>query len=541
MRTGSQPGVRLFKPRDCVEMGGGGPAATAAALSFDQVIGQPHQSRFAQWQASAAARLGQLEQHFVHDLASEIGSARWYRGAATLAVLATTALALWPDFSRLEAAPATHVDRTVRDEFRSQMVMPLALGGESGRHMAANPALVTRLAAVPEQSSLRMVATLGDGDGLTRMLQRAGVGPWDAARTAELIGAVMPIAELKPGTRFDITLGRRGADGEARPLDALAFRARFDTALTISRADGHLTIGREAIAVDTTPLRIRGTVGVGLYRSARAAGAPPEAVQQYLQAIDRHLGLDEVVPGDQFDIVVEQKRSAGGEAEIGKLIYAGLDHGGKPRAQLLRLGGKGDLIDAISPGSGSAMLAQPTGTMMMPVAGRITSSFGLRRHPILGYTRMHSGIDFGAARGSPIVAVASGVVTFAGRHGGHGNFVRLDHGGGLGTGYGHMSRIAVSSGTQVSAGQVIGYVGSTGLSTGPHLHYEVYQNGRPVNPMSVSFEGVRMRPAPVDPARLDELRKRLDAIKAIQPLGSINTAKVDRPAHGPRAKLAYRD
>jgi murein DD-endopeptidase MepM/ murein hydrolase activator NlpD len=422
------------------------------------------------------------------------------------------------------------------------MVMPLALGGESGRHMAANPALVTALAQVPERPHLRMVATLGEGDGFTRMLERAGVGSWDAARAAELIGAVMPIGELKSGTRFEIGLGPRGAEGEARPLDSLAFRARFDTALTVSRSAGGLTIERKSIPVDTTPLRIRGTVGVGLYRSARAAGAPPEAVQQYLQALDRHLDLDEVAPGDQFDIVVEQKRSARGEAEIGRLLYAGLDHGGKPRVQLIRWGGKGggDLIDAADPGGGSPLLAQPTGGLMMPVAGHITSSFGLRRHPILGYTRMHAGVDFGAARGSPIVAVAGGTVVFAGRHGGHGNFVRLDHGGGLATGYGHMSRIAVSPGTRVSAGQVIGYVGSTGLSTGPHLHYEVYENGRPVNPLSVSFGEIRIQAAPIDPARLDELHKRLDAIRAIKPLGTTTTAGSDKTTHT-RPKLAYRD
>ena len=111
----------------------------------------------------------------------------------------------------------------------------------------------------------------------------------------------------------------------------------------------------------------------------------------------------------------------------------------------------------------------------------------MRRHPILGYRRMHAGIDFKASYGTPIYAVTDGVVQFAGRHGGHGNYVKLSHGGGLGTGYGHMSRIAVRSGQSVRRGQVIGYVGSTGLSTGPHLHYEMYRNGKTVNPSSVQF------------------------------------------------------
>jgi murein DD-endopeptidase MepM/ murein hydrolase activator NlpD len=100
---------------------------------------------------------------------------------------------------------------------------------------------------------------------------------------------------------------------------------------------------------------------------------------------------------------------------------------------------------------------------------------------------MHAGIDFAAPYGSPIYAVTDGVVSYAGRHGGHGNYVRLEHGHGLATGYGHMSRIAAAPGQRVRQGQVIGYVGSTGLSTGPHLHYELYRNGQTVNPLSVKF------------------------------------------------------
>jgi murein DD-endopeptidase MepM/ murein hydrolase activator NlpD len=117
----------------------------------------------------------------------------------------------------------------------------------------------------------------------------------------------------------------------------------------------------------------------------------------------------------------------------------------------------------------------------------MSSGYGQRRHPILGYTRMHAGIDFAARYGSPIYAVTDGVVAFAGRHGGHGNYVRIQHGGGLATGYAHMSRIAAMPGQRVRQGQVIGYVGSTGLSTGPHLHYELYRGGVTVNPLSVRF------------------------------------------------------
>jgi murein DD-endopeptidase MepM/ murein hydrolase activator NlpD len=126
---------------------------------------------------------------------------------------------------------------------------------------------------------------------------------------------------------------------------------------------------------------------------------------------------------------------------------------------------------------------------------------------------MHAGIDFRASYGQPIYAVQDGTVQFAGRHGGHGNYVKLSHGGGLGTGYAHMSRIAVSNGARVRRGQVIGYVGSTGLSTGPHLHYEMYRNGVTVNPASVSF----VTRAQLSGSELASFRARLAEVQKVAP------------------------
>lgn len=118
--------------------------------------------------------------------------------------------------------------------------------------------------------------------------------------------------------------------------------------------------------------------------------------------------------------------------------------------------------------------------------GSVTSGFGMRRHPILGGYRAHNGIDLAAPMGTPIVASTDGVVQVAGWNGGYGNFVALDHGGGVQTRYGHMSRIDVVEGQAVRKGDVIGLIGSTGRSTGPHLHYEVRVNGQPVDPLSWS-------------------------------------------------------
>ena len=151
--------------------------------------------------------------------------------------------------------------------------------------------------------------------------------------------------------------------------------------------------------------------------------------------------------------------------------------------------------------------------MVAPVPGRVTSGYGMRRHPILGYRRMHRGLDFKASYGTPIYAAADGTVSMAGRNGGHGNYVRLNHGSGLQTGYSHMSRIAVSNGTRVRRGQVIGYVGSTGLSTGPHLHYEMYRGGRTVDPSSVRF----VTRAQLTGRELQAFRAQLGELQALEP------------------------
>lgn len=124
-----------------------------------------------------------------------------------------------------------------------------------------------------------------------------------------------------------------------------------------------------------------------------------------------------------------------------------------------------------------------TGQMGIPTAGRITSRFGSRLHPVLGYRRFHAGVDFGASYGTGIVAADSGKVIFSGWYGGYGNSVIIDHGGGLTTLYAHASRLNVREGQAVTKGQSIAAVGSTGLSTGPHLHFEVRRNGSPVDPM----------------------------------------------------------
>ncbi len=460
--------------------------------------------RYHEWREQASLKLSDLD--LAPDLAQDIGSKRWLRGLATMVGLSALALAGWPGFSSVEAAPAMQIDEDVRDEFRSQMIMPLAFGADSGRRMGATQAVIP-LANAPERPRIDLVATLTQGDGFDRMLRRAGVSEPEANQIAALMGSAMPVEDIEPGTQIDITLGRRLAEGAPRPVDSLSFRARFDLQLAVSRRDGQLYLDPRPITVDTTPLRIRGQVGDSLYRSARAAGAPAASVQKFLRVIGTELDLNrEISSGDTFDLIVDYKRAETGEVEAGELLYAAIHRNGEPRRQMMRWGPEGNYFNA--DGSG-----EETGGLLAPVPGRITSRYGMRRHPVLGYRRMHSGIDFKASTGTPIVAVADGRVTSAGRAGGCGNAVRLSHAGNLQTRYCHMSRMAVSAGQQVRRGQVIGYAGATGLVTGPHLHYEMYRNGNAIDPQSVRLATREQ----LGGSELRDFRAQLDRLQTVEP------------------------
>lgn len=474
-----------------------------AAFVFQRI--DSWRDRVEQWRMDLSERLSGVD--LAPDLAEDIGSQRWFRGLGTMLALGAAALALWPGFAPLEAMPSMSLDDGAREQFRSQMITPLALGGDNGRHMGPSRNVIP-LRSAPERPQLELVATLGSGDSFARMLQRAGVGQGDADRITAMVSGAMPLAEIEYGTQVDITLGRRAAPNMPRPLDALAFRARFDLELEVLRDDnGNLALKRKPIRVDDTPLRIRGVVGQSLYRSARAAGAPTGAIQEYLKAMDGQLDLERAIrAGDEFDMIISYRRAATGERQAGQLLYAGIERGGKPQTQLMRWGRDGQFYEASGVGE------QRSG-LLAPVPGRMTSGYGMRRHPILGYRRMHAGVDFSAGYGTPIVAVSDGRVASAGRAGGCGVAVKVAHGGGFATRYCHMSRMAVSSGQSVRRGQVIGYVGSTGLSTGAHLHYEMYRDGRVVDPRSVRF----VQRAQLDGRELMDFRATLNRLKSVEP------------------------
>ena len=239
---------------------------------------------------------------------------------------------------------------------------------------------------------------------------------------------------------------------------------------------------------------------------AKITSAPVTAIIGYDIDFQR-----EVHPGDHFGMLYESfQDERGADVKTGVVLMAEFD-GAALSKTFYRYtpsdDGRVDYFDATGQSAKKFLMKTPIN------GARLSSGYGMRRHPILGYKRMHAGLDFKAGYGAPIFAATNGVVAYAGRKGGYGNFVQINHGGGIATGYAHMSRIAASPGQRVRQGQIIGYVGSTGLSTGPHLHYEVFRNGAPVNPAGFTFTTTSQLAG----ADLARFRAKLANLLAIRP------------------------
>jgi hypothetical protein len=407
------------------------------------------------------------------DLGEGIGSARWWQGLLTLAVLTATMLSLGARMAPIPVplGPA----RVAPEEQAASRIGALSAGSPAGRRAPATTAVV-RLSEIPERPRIELLARVGAGGGLEAALRRAGVGRTD-------LDAILASAppRLKPGTELALVLGRRESRSVPRPVESLAFRAAFDLRLDYTRQGDALVARRIPIKVDDTPLRVRGEVGRSLYRALQAAGIPGDVVSDFIRQMGHVVDIQREIRGrDRFDLIVAHRRAETGEREFGRLLYAGIEDGGRTIA-LMRFGPKGEFYRE----SGESARR---GLIRTPVDGaRLSSGFGMRFHPVLGYSRMHQGLDFAAPTGTPVVASAAGTVAQAGWGGGYGNLVVIRHQGGMLTRYAHLSRIAVKPGQAVGQGQRIGAVGSTGLSTGPHLHYEVWVSGKPVNPKQARF------------------------------------------------------
>jgi murein DD-endopeptidase MepM/ murein hydrolase activator NlpD len=456
--------------------------------------------------ARGAATLADAD--LVVDLGDRIGSGRWWRGLATLGALVGGIATLGLDLPVLVASAPPPRAPVLVEEGRLGAIGPLSMGSATGRQ-APPTTLTRRLAEPPERPRIELQAKVGAG-GLEAALRRAGVGRSDLDALAGGLSGIVNLRGLKPGTTLDLVLGRRETKAVPRPLEALAFRAAFETRVAVKRrSDGALEVRAIPIRIDSTPLRVTGEVGSSLQRSLRAAGLPAGIVADYVRQMAHVVDFQRGGSSrDRFDVVIAHRRAETGETEMGQLLYAGLRRG-KEQISLMRWGPKGEFFRSNGESARKGLIRTPV------EGARQSSGFGMRFHPVLGYSRMHQGVDFAAPTGTPILASAAGTVVMAGWGGGYGNVVILDHGKGMRTRYAHMSKVGVRNGQRVAQGQLIGRVGSTGLSTGPHLHYEVWQNGRPVNPRAAKF----MSRVELSSADYDRFRSEMARLKALPAAG----------------------
>lgn len=339
------------------------------------------------------------------------------------------------------------------------------------------------------------------GETFVDALRRANVRIEDRNAAAAAFAREYNLRALRPGQEFALTISRpyrtvfqtaAASEGADAHLLALDFRVDPKTRLTLSRgADGAFRAVRWEAPMTTRLVAIAGPIHGSLFASAKRQGAPDEVIAQLSTVFAYDVDFQrEVFGGDEFEAIFEVEFDETGRlAGASDVIFARMKWKGRKKE-------KGYYRFAASDQAGTAEYFDRSGKsakrllMKTPVDGaRLSSGFGSRRHPIKGYVRDHKGIDFAAPTGTPIMAAGDGVVERANRYGGYGNYVRIKHSGGYKTAYAHLSRFAkgMRAGRRVEQGDVIGYVGSTGSSTGPHLHYEVLSKDRHVNPMNLKI------------------------------------------------------
>jgi murein DD-endopeptidase MepM/ murein hydrolase activator NlpD len=396
-------------------------------------------------------------------------------------------------------------------------------GGGRGPTTAAPAPNTAALQAIQQQTlaqvNLRsglstpvsMMINVRPGETLEAAVRRTGVGKDEARQAVSMMGKAFDTVNIKAGMAFQAAVAKPlGEQGSAK-LVGLSMRIGPASALILSRAvDGALHVNKmEEKVIDQTTVAA-GKMGTSLFVSAQKAGATPELTAQVVKLFSHKLDFSrDIQPGDEFSMVFDRKVTPSGRTiSAGDLLFAEIKaKGGATR--LYRFQGAGmaeaQYFDEFGKNVRSLLLRTPLETV------RVTSSFGMREHPILGFTRMHMGIDFGAPSGTPVFAAGDGVVERADWTGGYGRWLQIKHAGGYETGYGHLSRWAVKAGQTVHQGQVVAYVGSTGLSTGPHLHYEIMVQGKKVNPSAfkappgVVLTGNALAAFKAEKARIDGL------------------------------------
>ena len=365
------------------------------------------------------------------------------------------------------------------------------------------------------------------GENFVDALKRAGIAAADRNAAAAAFGKHYNLRRLQPGQEFSLTLGWPNqtlfqiADADDEPkarLIGFEFKVDAENRIHMNRDEnGELTARKDAVPLTTRVMSIAGRIDGSLYLSAKAQGATDKVVADLANTFAYDVDFQrEIFGGDEFEAIYEANYDEEGNiVSSGEILYARLNWRGRSREKgyyRFETDGRADFFDAT--GQSAKRLLMKT-----PIDGaRLSSRFGTRKHPILGYRRAHKGVDFAAPRGTPIKAAGDGVVERADRYGSFGNYIRIRHANGYKTAYAHLKgfRRGIRKGKRVRQGDIIGYVGTTGRSTGPHLHYEVHLKGKAVNPQKLKIAtGKKLKGAELE--RFQMQRDLVDAMRAPEP------------------------
>jgi murein DD-endopeptidase MepM/ murein hydrolase activator NlpD len=340
-------------------------------------------------------------------------------------------------------------------------------------------------AAYPKAVDLKVE----NGDTLISLLTDTGASYIEAQSVVDSIGKVYDPKKLDIGQKIAVQL-HKNPDSPSTPLIAsVILPTSLTSSLQVTRtADDGFSVKKIEAATQHKIARSGGVINSSLYETAAAGGVSPALISELITAYSYDVDFQrDIKQGDAIDVLYERVETEDGTViGQGNMIYAQLNLGDRNLRIYRYVDGNGG-IDYYNERGESVRKA----LLRTPVNGaRISSGFGMRNHPILGFTKMHRGVDFAAPTGTPIYAAGDGTVEMVGRKGGYGNYLRIRHNGKYASAYAHISRFAsnLKPGQKVKQGQIVAYVGDTGMATGAHLHYEILANNEQVNPANVKFK-----------------------------------------------------
>jgi murein DD-endopeptidase MepM/ murein hydrolase activator NlpD len=392
---------------------------------------------------------------------------------------------------------------------------------------SVNAENITTISKTPPPEPVDETIRLAKGRTLVDEIVSRGVAREAAQALVASIEPIFPTRQFKEGSEFELTLEQQ-QDFYGRyvifPV-RLAFRpGPTENIIVDADEDGHFAAridgekqGTASRYANHDHLRTKARVGSSLYATAKDYKVPDYITAELTRVFAYDVDFQrQVKASDSFEVFYGNPLT-GSSKKRKVLHFAQLTLGGKTKTyyRFTTADGSTDYYDENGRSATKSLLKTP-------VSGfKLTSGYGMRRHPLLGYNKMHTGIDFGAPFGTQIRAAGNAKVEVAGRFGAYGIAVKLQHSGKYETLYAHMSRLAdgIRPGAKVRQGQVLGYVGSTGRSTGPHLHYEVRMNNRPVNPTRVKASGSRQL-AGKDLKSFQGLKTRIIAMMKVAPSGT---------------------